>query len=201
MITVLHNSNLHLRRRGHRPPPTPRRLTLHRPRPIQTNRHPTIPPNQIIRPPSPRPLPFNTSNPQLLPLLHDWSSLRTTHLHHPSRKPGQTGALRRLESGTGVAESPFSAGCSLGCLLVYRCFCGGGYDSSCVWVGCLGDVDAGGCVVCLVAGLVDWVYPVGIVDVLIICIQYLPPPDILVDRRSIYNCRSQCRNRPFIHYR
>jgi hypothetical protein len=35
-------------------------------------------------------------------------------------------------------------------------------------MGCVGDVDAGGGVVCVVAGLVDWMCPVGIVYVLII---------------------------------
>lgn len=34
-------------------------------------------------------------------------------------------------------------------------------------MGCLGDVDAGCCLVCLVAGLGDWVCIVGVFDVLV----------------------------------
>lgn len=180
LVTVLHHSHLRLRRRRHHPPSTPRRLTLHRPGVIQTHRLTTIPPHQIIRPPPSRPLTLNPCNPQLLPILHDRSPLRPAQLHHPPRRPGKTGTLRRVDYWTGASQSPLPACCSLGRLLVYRCLCGDGDDSGCLWVGCMGYVDAGGCVVCVVAGLVDWVYPVGIIDVLIFCIQYFPSSDELM---------------------
>lgn len=196
MATVLHNSNPYLRRCGHCPPFDPRRLTLHGPGPIQTNRLTAIPPNQIIHSPPARPLTFNPRNPQLLPIFHDRSSLRTAQLRHPSREPGETGTLRHSHSRTGPAESPLSADCSIRRLLAYRCLCGDGNDPSCVWVGCMGYVDAGGCVVCVVAGMVDWVYPVGIVDVLIFVYSTYHYLISLWKEINQQSQGTQCRNRP-----
>lgn len=195
-MTVFHNCDLHLRRRGHCPPLDSRCITLHWTGPVKPHRPAAIPPDQIIRTAPTRPLAIHSSNPQFLLILHDRSSLRTTQLRHSSPGSVGTSALRRLESRSGATEPSLPAHSSLGRLLVYRCVRGDCDDPSRVWLGCVGYVDAGGCVVCVVAGLVDRMCPARIIDVLIPCIH--SNLHYLLYFRSHINLQitGQCKNHP-----
>lgn len=207
-MTVLHNSNLHRRRRRHRSPFTPRRTSLHRPGPVRTHRPAAIPPNQIIRAAPSRPLPLHPGNPQLLLVLHDRSTLRPAKLHHPSPGPRGANALRRLDAGSGAAEPSLAASCTSGRLLVHRCVGRNCHDASCVRLGCMGDVDAGGGVVCVVAGLVDWMCPAGVIDVfdlvyIVASFRHVVIMTILPNARTVYRVIFPAENGQcalFIHY-
>lgn len=164
---ALHNSNLHHHRRRSIPPTNPRRLPLDRTRPLQPNHPPAIPPRQILRPPPSRPLTIHPRNPQLLPILHDRPPLCASDFRHPSPNSPSSCTNHYHRSGLGGPQSSFAAARFARCLLVYGCVGGVCFDAGCIRVGCLGDVDAGCGLVCLVAGLVDWVYSIGVVYVLI----------------------------------
>lgn len=91
--------------------------------------------------------------------------MRPAHLHKPYYLRLRF-TIRLLDDWIGEFECSFAAGCACGRVLV----CGRKYRecayASGFWVGCLGDVDAGCYLVCLVAGLGDWVCVVGVFDVL-----------------------------------
>jgi hypothetical protein len=167
MLTVLHRCYLYLRRCRRCPPFDPGRTTFERPRDLKANRSPTIPSDQVIRAAPAWSFPLDPRYSQFLPLFHDWPPMRPSKLCYSHSRPRNCSILC-LSFGSRAPQCSVPTCRSHWRLLVYRCAYRDCIDPSCVRMGCMGHVDASGSLVCVVAGLVDWMRPIGILYVLII---------------------------------
>lgn len=154
---VLHTSNIRLHPSKHPPPhlplrpPHPPHLHLHQHKP------PPIPPHQVLLPPPPRPLPLHPRHPQLLPIIHHRPPLHPPHLHppHPQNHPCAL-PLPPNPNRPHPAKPALPACRPARRLRVFRHVGRDSPHAGCVRVGRVGHVDAGCCLVRLVAGLVEW---------------------------------------------
>lgn len=112
--------------------------------------------HQIILSSSPRHVPQRPGHCQLLPLLPDRPCLRAAQLHGAHFRDvnqEQTLTPGTRCAGTGRTQQLVSASCLAVGMLVYATVGASGPHPGGFWVECVGDVDAGGGVVCLVAGV------------------------------------------------
>ena len=195
-LAVLHHRYLYLRRRGYPSPLTSGRFSFERLGFLGTDCAPAVLVDQVICPAPFGLVAVHPRNPQLLPLLHDRPSLRTAQLHQ-SRRRICPRAIRRVGSGSASFEHPFPADRSLGRLLVYWSARRDGSNTSRIWLGCMGHVDASGGLVCVVAGLVDRLCTTGVVHVLRMSpYSHLPQDDSNLVYMRKYKNRKQYSSRP-----
>lgn len=160
--TALHHSNLRIRRTQLSPAHSHINPSKIRPqlRPYIS----AIPPDQIILPPPLGPFPLRPRHHQLLPIIHDRPPLHPAQLHRPYQ-PGiyiPSNQIRIHHDRLSRDEPAFSPSSLHSYVLVYGRSCICCSHASSLRMGCVGNVDAGRCLVCLVACLVDGVCVVGI---------------------------------------
>lgn len=161
LCTVLSFCNIRLPRHQRksplclRSPPRPR---------LSPSNAARLPPYQILLSPSAGPVPIRPRHVEFLAVLHDRPPLRTPQLHRPDVQADDRvpdGVACHDGAGPGGDESPLPAGRDLSRVLVHGRARGDGARGGRLWMGCVGDVDARGGVVCLVAGVVEWVFVAG----------------------------------------
>lgn len=161
---VLRTRHIHLPRGGPRPPSPPRRGAL-----ILGLRDPqtaTVPAHQVLLAPPPRPVSLHARDAELLPLVHDRSALRPAHVRLAARPADRRPPLRRVCARTGPAEPAVAACRAPRRVCVHGRVGGVCLDAGGLWMECVGDVDAGGGVVCMVACVVVGVCASGVFSVL-----------------------------------
>lgn len=169
---VLHLRHPHLCR--HQRPPPVRSRSPPKARPSPCTNSPAVPSHQVILAPPPRPLLVGPRDLELLSLFHGRSALRPAELYRPAPKLSPD----RSEEICSHCPWPYShkalpARGTHGCMLVRGGTRVDGPDPGCVRVDRVGDVDAGGGLVCLVAGMAQREFAAGLLDILKKCFHQL----------------------------
>lgn len=133
---------------------------------IKTSHPPTIPPHQILLPSSPWALTLDPCHPQLFTFILDRSPLHATQLRDPATRACAC-SPRHFWPRPGPPQPSIPANRPPRRLLVHRNLRRNGTHRGGLRLGCLGNVDTGCSVVCVVACLVDWQCPAWILDLLI----------------------------------
>lgn len=165
-VAVLRHRLAHLWYHQLRPPICSRIYAKARPN-LRAN-PPAISPHQVLLAPPSRPLPVGSRDLELLPLLHGRSALRAAELHRwdPEPLPGRQGQQNLAPPWLDDRQQDLP---DRGVLLRVQVRGGAridGPDAGRVRVGRVGDVDAGGGLVCLVAGVAQWVFAAGVFVIL-----------------------------------
>lgn len=165
-MLVLHDRHIRVRSRGYHAATISSGLALQRTGSLEAHYPPTISFDQVVRSPATRHVTIRPGNAKFLSLLHDRLALRTTQLCRPSPR-FSCFAIWNFQPRTRTTESSFPANSSSGRVLVYWYFCGDYSNPGCLRLGCMGHVDSGRCVVCMVASMADWMRATGFIYLLI----------------------------------
>ena len=165
-MLVLHDRYIRFRCCRHYAATIPSGLAIQWAGHLEAHYPPAISFDQVIRPTATRPITIHPGNPQLFSLLHDRLALCTTQLCRSSPRFSCL-AIWNFQHRTHTTQPSFPSNRSSRRVLVYWHFSGNHSHPSGLRLGCMGHVDSGRGVVCMVASMADWMRATGFIYLLI----------------------------------